>query len=78
LFYHAIDYLLVVLDRFKKEFLTQDRIYFNPFSEDISNLVKDKKSFALQKVSSKDWSFSSQEKYIISLERIKDLAILKF
>ena len=68
-----INYLLIDLDHFQKDFLTQKQIYFNPFSDRIAEIIKNKKSFALQKLSFKDYNFRIKEKYVISLDKIEEI-----
>jgi hypothetical protein len=73
---NKIDYLLVDLRHYQKEFLDKEQIYFNPFSDPIAEIIKkNRNSFALQRISSEFWNFKFKEKYLISLEQIKKLIL---
>lgn len=70
---NGINYFLVDSRHFKKDFLSRDKIYFNPFSEQILEIIRGKKNFALQRIVPSNQDFRLREKYIVSLKKIREL-----
>lgn len=65
---NGIDYLVIDLNHFSKEFLDKRKVYFNPFNSYILKILENRENFALTDIPEKDKLFIENNTFVVSTD----------
>jgi len=63
--------LVVDKKHFTEDYLSKNRIYFEPFHSHVKEMIKDRKDFALRHIPAKDQVFAKDDLFVIHRESLR-------